>query len=78
MHILFPPEINNDFFCFLDVKGQIVLRAPLHQLLYLLSIGRLIGSGDQPHHCIVCEFDNGVIIIQWYTIMCIQRKEKRA
>ncbi len=72
-------EINNDLFCFLDVKDQIVLRAPPHQLLYLLSIGRLIASGDQPHHSrIVCEFDNSVIIIQWYTIMCIQRKEKRA
>ncbi len=38
MYILFPPEI---VFCFFDVQGQIVLRAPPHQPLYLLSLGRL-------------------------------------
>ncbi len=76
MYILFPPEI---VFCFFDVQGQIVLRAPPHQPLYLLSLGRLIASGDQPQYShIVHEFDKGVGIIRWYTIMCIQRKEKRA
>ncbi len=79
MYILFPPEVNNKLFCFLDVQGQIVLRAPPHQPLYLLSGGRLVASGDQPHHSrIVREFDNGVGIIQWYTVICIHRIEKRA
>ncbi len=69
---------TSTFCCFLDVQSQIVLRTPHHQPLYLLSVGRLIASCDQPHHSrIVREWDNGVSVVRWCTL-CVQRIEKRA
>ena len=69
----FPKSIMSYFGFIFGVEFEIVLCAPLCQPLYLLSVGRLIAFGDQPHHShIICEFDYGVGVVGWKAVVvCI-------
>ena len=55
------PEVHNELFGLLGVESQVVVSAPLCQMLNLFSVCRLIVVADEAdHRCVVCELDNGI------------------
>ena len=57
----FLPEVHNELFGLICVESQVVVGAPLRQVLDLFSVGRLIVVTDEANHrCIICKLYNGV------------------
>lgn len=55
------PEVHSELFGLLNVESQVVVGAPLHQVLDLFSIGRLIIVTDEAEHrCVICKHDSGI------------------
>ena len=48
---LAPPEVNNDLLSFVNLQGQVVGFAPVHQMFHLFSVGLVIIITDKAHYC---------------------------
>ena len=52
------PEVHNDLFGRLGVKGQVVVGTTLSQVLDFVPIGPLVIPSNQAYHCgVICELD---------------------
>ncbi len=54
-----PPEVQQHLLCFASVQSQVVFLAPFGQFPGLISMHRLISSGNKPDHGgVVCKFND--------------------
>ena len=72
------PEVNNEIFGLLGVESQVVVGAPLRQVLDLFYVGRLIVVADEANHCyVVCKLDNGIRTINRCAVVAEEGVEER-
>lgn len=69
-------EIDQHFFSFICIDGEVVGSAPHCKLLHLLPVRRLIIVSDEANHCcIICELDNVVGAGSGCTVVCEQAEQ---
>ena len=70
---LLSPVVYDQLLHFVDVKGEVVFLAPLHQVSHLLPVGRLVIVGNQAYHgCVVSKLDDWVGDLPGHTLMSEQ------
>ena len=48
---LTPPKVDDDLLGFVDIQGQVVGFAPVHQMFHLLFVGSIVVLTDKAHYC---------------------------
>lgn len=73
IRICFSLIFLNDFFCFIDIWGEVFLFTLYGQVFHLLSIVPLTTVAYQSHLCgVICKFYDSVVVIFGNTFLCKQ------